>query len=56
MCDDSDDSLEGYCEKFKLASALHLLAHNQTTQDQNGVSYVRVQFIENLIKELDCSI
>ena len=56
MCDMNDDSLDGYCEKFKLEMKLKALVTNQFTTDENGVNYVRVQFIENLMKELECSI
>lgn len=47
---------EEYCEKQKLAWELESLCTRVFTTDQNGVNYVRVQHIENLIKELECSI
>ena len=56
MCDPLDDTDAGYCEKFKLEIKLKSLITSVTVQDQNNVSYVRVQYIENLIKELECSI
>ena len=56
MCDINDDTTDGYCEKFKLEIKLRQLLGKQFTTDQNGVNYIRVQHIENLIKELDCSI
>lgn len=51
MCDQGG---EVYCEKFKLSIELQKLITAHTTQDQNGVSFVRVQYIENLINELEC--
>ena len=51
MCDQAG---EVYCEKFKLSIELQKIITTHTTQDQNGVSYVRVQYIENLINELEC--
>ena len=57
MCNPHDDSLDGYCERFNFRMALDALAHNQTTEDQHGVVYVRQQFILNLMKEYEeCSI
>ena len=56
MCDPNDDSAEGYCDNFNFEMALHRLAYDQTTEDQNGVVYVRQQFILNLMKEYKCSI
>ena len=53
MCSDNG---EEYCEKQQLAHKLERLCTKQFTTDQNGVDYVRVQHIENLIKELECSI
>ena len=51
MCNHQEDT---YCEKAKLSWKLHKLATANTTVDQHGISYVRVQYIENLIKELEC--
>lgn len=56
MCDIKDDTQDGYCEKFKLQMKLRAFISKQFTTDQHGVDYVRVQFIENLIEELECSI
>lgn len=56
MCDPDDETTDGYCEKFKLEMKLKALISKQFTTDQYGVDYVRVQFIENLIEELECSI
>lgn len=56
MCNPNDDSPDGYCEKFNLYFKLQRLITAHTTQDQYDVSYVRVQYIENLMKELEeCS-
>lgn len=54
MCNPMDDSSDGFCEKFKLAIKLEKLISAVTTQDQHGVSFVRVQHIKNLIDELEC--
>lgn len=51
MCNPEQDI---YCEKAKLTWKLEKLATANTTQDQNGVSFVRVQYIKNLINELEC--
>ena len=56
MCNPLDDSPNGYCDKFNFQQALHTLAYDQTTEDQNGVIYVRQQFILNLMKEYECLI
>ena len=47
---------DDFCEKCQLTFKLEALITKQFTTDQNGVNYVRVQHIENLIKELECSI
>lgn len=51
MCNHEEDT---YCEKAKLSWKLEKLATAHTTQDQDGVSFVRVQYIKNLIDELEC--
>ncbi len=44
------------CETQRLAWKLQALRTSQFMTDQNGVEYVRSQFIENLEKELQCLI
>ena len=58
MCNLSKSSIidDDFCEKFDIASKLERLLTKHTTTDQYGGIYVRAQYIENLIKELECSI
>ena len=54
---DETEILESeYCEKQQLAWKLQSLCDKEFRTDERGVNFVRVQFIENLIKELKCSI
>ena len=55
MCRYSDDDYE-ICDREKLSIQLHKLATNQTMTTADGQVYVAVKFIQNLEKELKCSI